>query len=336
MKLLKCAILSLAAALTFSGCSDNEKVNRSFFAMDTYMSVTAYGSGNQQAVNNSEQLVISLENLWSVTKQNSDIGLVNSSDGNSTVVSPRTAEIISYAKDMNVRTGGALDISLYPVVKEWGFTNGNYHIPDDARISELLKYVNAKDIAVKDNWVTLRKGMMIDLGAVAKGYAADLIAEQLVSEGVSSAAIDLGGNVRTVGKKPNGEKWVIGLRSPESDGLFGTLSTDETAIATSGGYERYFKSDGKRYCHILDPKTGRPAESGLLSVSVIAPEAKLCDALSTALFVLGADKAEELRKSLGGFEYIIVTDKHEVLVSSGVFDGFELDSSCSDWKVTKI
>lgn len=334
MKKLLC-IFAAAITFLFTGCA-SEPAKRSFFAMDTYITVTAYGDNAENAVKDAEQFVLSLEKLWSVTDPESEISKINTANGKAVKVSEKTAEVISFSKNMNACTGGSLDISVYPLVKEWGFTGDSFHVPAQEKISELLNHVDAQSISVSGTTVTLKKDMMIDLGAVAKGYACDLLAGQIKNSGVTSAIIDLGGNIRTVGTKTDGSLWKVGLRSPESDDLFGTLTLGEGAVATSGGYERYFEADGKRYCHIIDPATGYPAESGLLSVSVISPEGKLSDALSTALFVCGADKARELWKNLGGFDYIAVTDKHEVLVTSGAADAFELDVSCSDWKVTVI
>ena len=321
------ACIASAAMLCSCASSASEKQSRSVFAMDTYMELSAYGDNADKGLYAACDKISELEKLWSVTDKDSEIYKLDHSDGKPFSVSGETASLVSFAVDMNKKTGGALDISLYPIVAEWGFTTGEYKVPDSSRISELLQNVGADRITVENNTVTLPKGMMIDLGSVAKGAAGDIAAETLRSCGVDAAVLDLGGNIRTVGTKPDGSKWVIGIRSPFSDGLLGPLEVSETNIVTSGGYERFFEQDGKRYHHIIDPETGRPAESGLLSATVIGSEGRLCDALSTAIYVMGAEEAEELRRTMGTFDYILVTDSGEVFVSEGISGSFEPSDS---------
>ena len=192
-------------------------------------------------------------------------------------------------------------------------------------------------MSLKENVVILPDGMQLELGAVGKGYTADIISELLKGQGVTSALLDLGGNIQAVGTKPDGSDWRIGLKNPEGEGSLGVLSISDCAVVTSGNYERYFTGeDGKIYGHIIDPKTGRPAESGLLSVTVIAPEGKLCDALSTSLFVMGCDKAAEYWREYQDFEMILITEDGEIHLTEGIKDKFTLESDYSDRKVNVI
>ena len=224
-------------------------------------------------------------------------------------------------------TDGALDITIYPVVRAWGFTANDvdyeYRVLGDDEISELLALVDYRKVEISDNSVTLGEGMMLDLGAVAKGYASDRIAGYLRQNGVTSALLNLGGNVYALGKKPNGTEWTIGVADPTNGGYLGSMQVADMAVVTSGGYERFFTgSDGVRYHHIIDPSTGRPAESGLASVTVVGDSGARCDALSTALFVMGPDAAYDYWREHGGFEAVFLTADGELFVTAGLEDNF--------------
>lgn len=300
--------------------------NKSFFAMDTYMSITAYGKNAETALNQAEEKVSELENLWSVTKKNSEIYKINHSNGESVAVSPETAELIDFSLEISEITGGALDSSIYPVLTEWGFTTGDYKIPTDEKLSELLEYTDYRKINFNGESVQIPENMQIDLGAVGKGYTGDLITGILEKNGIESALLDLGGNIQTIGTKPDGTEWKIGLRSPFDEGNFATLEISDCAVITSGGYERYFiGDDGENYWHIIDPKTGKPAHSGLISVTVIGSEGRLCDALSTSLFIMGLEKATKLWKNRNDFEMVSVTDDGKIYLTEGIEDKFSLN-----------
>ena len=191
-------------------------------------------------------------------------------------------------------TDGALEPTIYPVLTAWGFITEENRVPSDAEITELLKNVGYERIRQEDTTVQLNSGMMLDLGAVGKEYAGDFAAQVLKDSGITSALLDLGGNIQAVGTKPDGSPWRLGLCDPFSDGKLGVLEISNQAVVTSADYERYFiGEDGIRYGHIIDPATGYPAESGLASATVIAEEGQLCDALSTSLYVMGAERAIE-------------------------------------------
>ena len=333
MKRLLSIVLAALMLSSCHGTDGQKKSTRSVFAMDTYMTLTAYGDNAEAVLDDAVDKIYDLESKWSVTDTGSEIYKANNSGGRSVAVSTETSELVSYAVEMNDLTLGALDISLYPVLREWGFTSSEYKVPDDEKIKELLKNVGAKKINVSDSQLTVPDNMMIDLGSVAKGYTADLLEEELEKQGVTSALLDLGGNVQTLGKKPDGSLWKIGIRDPYSDGVIGTLEIAGKSVVTSGGYERCFTENGKNYHHILDPKTGCPAESGLVSVTVIGDEGRLCDALSTSLFVLGADDAYEIWKREHTFDYILLTDNNELLITEGIEDSFTLNK---DLKVTVV
>lgn len=313
-----------------------DKNSKSIFAMNTYVTVTAYGDKAENALISAEDKIKSLESMWSVTDENSEIYAINHSEGQSAEVSAKTAELLDFSLEMHERTDGAFDISLYPVLTAWGFTTEEYRVPGDEELTQLLGNTGVEKILLNDRTVQVPAGMQIDLGAVGKGYAGDLVVEDLKRNGVESALIDLGGNIQTVGTKPDGGNWKIGIRSPFGEGNFAVLDIGECAVVTSGGYEHYFVQDGKTYWHILDPETGKPADSGIASVSVIGSEGRLCDALSTSLFVMGLDKAAELWKNSDDFEMIIVTSEGEIYITEGIEDDFSLSENFSEPKVSVI
>lgn len=317
------AILAIFALLTGCVPADRSLPSTSFFAMNTRMSVEI--DGDEGLLRDVEQLVYSLERKLSVTDEHSEIFAINR-DGEGEV-SAETAELIEFALDLCESTDGALDITIYPVLRAWGFTvdsdpDYEYRVLGDDEISELLPLVDYEKADISENTVTLDEGMMLDLGAVAKGYTSDRIADFLREKGVKSALLNLGGNIYALGSKPNGAKWTIGVADPINGGYLGTLEAADAAVVTSGGYERYFTVDGVDYCHIIDPSTGRPADSGLASVTVVGESGARCDALSTALFVMGLDRASEYWRAHGGFEAVFLTSDGELLITAGLEDNF--------------
>ena len=316
---------------------EQKKAEKSLFAMDTYINLTAYGKDAEPALDAAADRLAELEQLWSVTDSESDIYAVNHSSGQRVSVDPLTAELLSFSLQMAEKTGGSLDPTIYPVLTAWGFTTGKNQIPADSEITALLQNVDYRKVQLTGNDVQLENGMMLDLGAVGKGYAGDLLAQTLRESGVKSALLDIGGNVQAIGDKPDGSPWRLGLRDPFSEGTLGILEVSDKAVVTSGNYERYFiGADGKQYGHIIDPATGYPADSGLLSVTVIAQEGKLCDALSTALFVMGRDKAAAYWQQNQNFDMILVTEDGELYLTPGIAEHFTLDSYHSNMALHTI
>lgn len=331
----------LLFALLLSGCSTQSKSEEEhtadMFAMGTYMTLTAYGESAEAALTLSEDRIKELESLWSTTDENSDIYKVNQSSGARTGVSEETAEILQFALDMAEQTNGSLEPTISPVVTAWGFISGEYHIPTEDELTDLLQNTDYKKVFLEKNFVALPDGMQLDLGAVGKGYTGDIIAELLKEQGVTSALLDIGGNIQMVGRKPDGSRWRLGIQNPFGEGSLGILESEDGAVVTSGNYERYFiGEDGKQYGHIIDPSTGYPAESGLASVSIIAKEGKLCDALSTAIYVMGLDEATEYWKENSSFEMLLVTDENEIYLTEGIKDDFTLNENHSDMEIYTI
>lgn len=306
------------------GAGDTAEHSKTVYAMDTVMNITSYG-GSDELLDNVESRIMQLEAMFSVTDESSEIYAVNR-DG-SGEISSDTRQLMAFALDMCGKTGGALDISIYPVVKEWGFTTGDFKVPDDETLQRLLEHVDYRKISLdeQNGKITLEGDMNIDLGSVAKGYTGDEIIELLKEAGVSSALLDLGGNIQTVGSKTDGSDWKVAVQDPKGGDYLGVVSVSDKAVITSGGYERYFTGpDGKTYWHIIDPATGRPAENGLISVTIVGEKGVYCDALSTSLFIMGKEKATEFWKNYGDFDMVLVSDNGEVTVTEGIADKFSL------------
>lgn len=316
---------------------DDGKSSINMFAMDTYISVTAYGGQSGVALKKVESKIRELESLWSVTNVKSEIYTVNHHEGRAVSISSITAQIIRFSLQMAEQTSGALDLTIYPIVTSWGFTTGNYKVPSSEEIEQRLKYVGYEKIKLQEDKIQLPEGVQIDLGAVAKGYICDIVADILHDDGITSALIDLGGNIKVIGTKPNGNEWKIGIKAPERDGYLGTVEIVDSSIVTSGRYERCFRgADGKQYWHIMNPRTGKPAESGIVSVSVIGKESKLCDALSTALFVMGLEKATQYWRKYGDFEFVLLTDRNELYITAGLENKFSLHEDYRTMQVNII
>lgn len=330
IKRILCQIASICLVLLmFNGCSNlienSENIRTSIdahsstvYAMDTVMELTVYGS--EDILEKSENLIYELESEFSAMDTESDIYNVNHNGGG--VVSSDTGELLKLALSLCERSEGALDISIYPVVQAWGFTSGENRIPSETELKELLQLVDYKAVRVDDNNnVTLVPGMEIDLGSVAKGYTGNRLVELLSENGVTNAVLNLGGNVHVIGTKPDGEAWRVAVTDPVGGGYAGMVEVVDKAVITSGGYERFFEQDGVRYHHIIDPTTGYPANNDFLSVTVVGSNGAVCDALSTALFVMGPDRATEFWKESNDFEAVFITSEG-ICITEGLEDVF--------------
>ena len=292
-----------------------------FFAMDTFMSLRAYGASDE-LLQAAMDAVYTLEAEISTTAETSTVYALNHQG--SGVLSPQAAGLLGRALDLCAETGGALDLSVYPVVRAWGFTTQDYRVPDEAELDDLLDRVDYTRIELApDGSVTLAPGMEIDLGSVAKGYTGDLLSGILRQGGVTSALLDLGGNIQALGSKPDGSPWRVAIQNPAGDGILGILSVSDQAVVTSGGYERYFTDDnGNLWWHIMDPTTGYPANKGLISVTIVGKEGLTCDALATALFIMGTNGAMDYWQTHRDFEMVLVTQSGRLLLTPGLEPDF--------------
>ena len=329
------AAASLLLLMT-AGCGKKQEPpdtlhSADIFAMDTYMSLKAYGAGGEAAVSEAQERIAALEQTLSVTDTQSDLWAVNHAGGAAVNVSQDTACILDMAEQGSAESGGALCISLYPVLQAWGFTTGSYQVPSGEKLSALLPLADDSRIARNGTELRIPDEMQLDLGALAKGYTSDSVIGIMQAHGVSSAIVSLGGNVQALGKKPDGSLWRVGITDPRQPEVnLGVVEIENKAVITSGNYERYFTDDaGNRYWHILDPADGRPADNGLISVTAIGESGLRCDALSTALYVEGIEKAQEHWRRCNDFEMILVTDTGRLLVTEGIADHFTNGSNLS-------
>ena len=307
--------------ILLTACSGNEAEKLSFTAMDTVMSLTVYGGS--ETCEKVRDRAKELDKKLSAVDEDSEIFALDR-DGNARL-SEDTAKLVRRSLELCEKLEGYFDVTVYPAVREWGFTTGEYKVPDEKTLAELARRIDYTAVTVDGNTVKLPEGVMIDLGAVAKGYLADEAGRIAEESGADGAVLNLGGTVKLFGKKPDGTEFGIGIADPESPAAyFGILSLDEGVISTSGGYERYFELDGKRYIHILDPNTAMPVDNGVLSVTAVTDEGVYADALSTALFVMGEEKAADFYRKHGDFEYLMLTADGRVMISEGLSKRFSL------------
>lgn len=345
-------VYALLLALLLSGCGpqlspDEAQESIQVIAMDTAMLITTYGERSPAAAYACEDVIRDLESKLSRTDPDSEVSRLNNAGGEAVEVGEDLYILLHEAACLSAETAGAFDLTIAPVVSAWGFAGGEeYRVPSQEELDRLLELVDYN--AVYNRYITppdppraaIGPGQAIDLGGVAKGYAADKIVEVLREHEVPRANINLGGNVLAYGDRPDGAPWRVGIQDParvgEQNAFAGVLELTDSFAVTSGGYQRYFEQDGKRYHHIIDPSTGYPADSGLTSVTVVAPaelegclNGTMCDAYSTALFIMGEEKALDFwrDRSAGAFELVLVTEDGRVVVTEGLADRFTLDES---------
>lgn len=313
-------LLCIAMLTACQNSDENKKVSKDIFAMDTYMTVTAYGKNAENGVNKAVDEINRLETVLSAEKQESDIYKLN--ETGSGTLSTDTKDIVSKALEINKTTNGAFDISIYPLMVKWGFTTQKYNVPSKNEISKLLKDVDSSKIIFdeKSGNIKLKENMKIDLGGIAKGYTSSRVMQIFKEHGVTSGLVSLGGNVQALGTKTDGTAWQIAIENPDkSSDYIGVVSVKDKAVITSGGYERYFEKNGKTYHHILDPETGYPAESGLKSVTIVSDDGTLADALSTSLFVMGKEKALDYwHEHKNEFDTVLVDDNGDITITGGL------------------
>ncbi|MCQ2419196.1 MAG: FAD:protein FMN transferase [Clostridia bacterium] len=314
------ALLLALCVLCLCACTSSPAPKTlELFAMDTYMTLQVYG--DEAVLSALSQKINVLDRLLSATNEAGQLYALNQT-GRVSCDRELTA-LLTDSLALSARTDGALDVTVYPAVMLWGFPTDDYRVPTDAELSEALSHIGADHVQLSGDAVNLDQGTMLDFGAVAKGYAARACLELLEASDASAAILSLGGNIQTYGSKPGGD-WLIGITDPtgETD-YFATLSLSGThAIVTSGSYQRYFEQDGKRYHHILVPKTGEPAETGLLSVTVVCDDALTADGLSTALFVMGLEKASDFYRDSDDFEAVFYSENGTVYVTEGLTNAY--------------
>jgi thiamine biosynthesis lipoprotein len=246
-----------------------------------------------------------IENLLSYYRDDSEVSRLNKQGR--LEVSPETLFVIKKAGEFWQVTQGAFDVTVAALLELWGFSGGNYRVPDDIKIKETLELIGFDKVRISGNIIEFKtEGMKIGLGAIAKGYAVDCAARKLKLAGIKSALINAGGDIYCLGDK-GGLPWRVAIKAGQEAGIAGYLELKDKAVATSGNYEQYFSVGDTRYCHILDPRTGKPADTDIVSVTVIGDDCLTADALATSIFVLGKEKSRELAERFN-VEVKIYTD----------------------------
>lgn len=336
--------LALSLVLSLTACFgppvDPDTVQESIqvIAMDTPMVISTYGRRSTGAAYASEDLIRDLEARLSRTEEDSAVSRLNR--GEAVEPDEDLNTLLSLAACFRERTGGAFNIGIAPLVSAWGFTTDHNQVPDRSEIDRLLKVVDETAPQISPEGVSLEPGQSVDLGGIAKGYAADKLTDLFREYEIPRAMAQLGGNVLAWGDRPDGTPWRVGVQDParpgEQNAFAGILNLKNAFAVTSGGYQRYFEQDGKRYHHIIDPATGYPADSGLTSVTVVADcvsddgMGTLCDAFSTALFIMGEEKALDFWREWQGaspslFDLVLITGDGRVVVTQGLAESFTLD-----------
>jgi thiamine biosynthesis lipoprotein len=333
----------ILSVLIFGGCTTNQvqettsqeqvqeeipSSTKQIFAMDTYMTVTAYGTNAEEATTKAEERINELDELLSTGSEDSEVSKLNQA-GKATL-SADTAILMQKSLDLYQETGGAFNVAIYPIMQAWGFTTGDYKVPAESELQQLLSLTDVNQISYDSQTKEvefLMDGMEIDFGGIAKGYTSSEIMDIFKECGIESGLVSLGGNVQTLGYKTDGSQWRVAVQNPdETEDYLGVLETHDKAVITSGGYERYFEEDGKTYHHIIDTETGFPAQNGLTSVTIVSSDGMLADGLSTSLFVMGLEKASEFWKEHSDeFDAILLTEDGELYVTEGISDEFTSD-----------
>ena len=318
--------------ITLAGCAGpRAKVeSKTDFVLDTACTITVYGGAPKGTLEKAFALLQHVNSTMTIDGKDSELIDVNKAAGEHPVsVSAETYRVIKDGLYYSNLTHGAFDITVGPLVKLWAIGRGGDSVPPEPQIRHALSLVNHADVVLNDadhSVYLKRKGMVIDLGGIAKGYAGQAVEELLARAGVKHAIIDLGGNIIALGTKADGSLWRIGIQDPNRarGNYIGVVSVEDKAVVTSGKYERYFIYKGKRYHHILSTENGYPVENGVSSVTIISSNSTTADALSTSLFLLGVQKGISLIDSIPQTEAIIVTEDKKVYTSGGLHERFRI------------
>lgn len=320
------ALISLSLFLLFltaTSCHAKEPA-RTEFVLGTVCTVNLYDKGTKAVYDEMFARLRELDTTLSANSETSNVAAINHNAGISPVkASPDTLKILSTALLFSAKTGGAFDPAIGPIVKLWSIGTDKAAVPAPEELRNALSLVSWKDVSVDEKEGTVylaKKGMRLDLGAIAKGYAADEVARIIAKHGIKRAMIDLGGNIFAVGEKANGKPWIIGIRDPETSHgePIASLPVTNKTVVTSGIYERFFEQNGVHYHHILDPKTGYPSDNDLVSVTIVCDVSMDADALSTSTFLLGTEKGMALLATMPNAEGIFINKKRQVRLTPGL------------------
>ncbi|MGN1402817.1 MAG: FAD:protein FMN transferase [Ruminococcus sp.] len=318
---------------TVSGTDTPESYEDTRELMGTSVMVRAYGEHAQDGVEAAFARAEELEQIFSTTIADSEICTVNQTaksavgTGESISIPEELCTVLETALEYGEKSGGALDCTMGDLIGLWGIGTEYARVPEQEEIQTVLRPDGWNDVVLDTETQSISfetESVTLHFGAIAKGYISDEMKAALQEAGVESALMSLGGNVMTLGTKPDGSSWNIAITNPFApDSVIASLTVTDQAAVTSGNYEKYFEQDGKRYHHILDPKTGAPAESDVVSTTILASKGIDCDALSTATYIMGAEDGMALINTLDGIEAVFVTSDGDIITSDHI-DQYQL------------
>lgn len=311
--------------LLMSGCGcDSKPYQQDFFSMDTYMSISVYGKNAKDAADACISEIQRLDQLLDKNDPESDIYRMNHAQGAATSLNSETWELLSLAYIYAQQTGGTFDPTINAISELWGIGSDQERVPSAEELSNALKQVGYQKLLLSDGKAQLTDGATIDLGGIAKGYAADRAITILKQYGIERAVLSLGGNVYVLGNAQNGQPWKVGIQDPDhSQEIVATLSLSNCSAVTSGDYERYFEQNGVRYHHLWDPQTGYPSNQGVRSVTVLCESSTQADAYSTALFVMGAERGLSFCQEQG-IDAVFVLADGSIRYTEGLKDSLSI------------
>jgi thiamine biosynthesis lipoprotein len=325
-------ILSLMVLIIFTACTKNEEpmTKEEIIFGSIPVKITIFDSSKEEELDVAFELIKAVDNKMSKNKDESEISAINLKAGKEYVpVSKETFDIIQKSESFYKTSKGYFDITIGPLVELWDIGPTTGHIPEEGEIEMVLDLINYDNIEFNESNHEIKlskENMVIDLGGIAKGYAADVVVDYFRSAGIKKAIINLGGNVSVMGQKNEEDLWAVGIQNPlePTGSSLGILKAADISVVTSGTYQRYFEENGVRYHHILDPKNGYPIRNNLQSVTIVTENSLRADALSTALFALGLEEGLSLANNDESIEAIFVTKENKIYLSEGIKNNFKL------------
>lgn len=320
-------------AATVSKEGDTKSLSQTFYIYDTVVNIKVFGDNvAQKNMDDIQSMLERMDMELSRTKEGGEVYAVNQAAGKeAVVVSDETLDVVKQSIQYAAEMDGLFDPTIGPLIDLWNIGSGGDKVPPQAEIDAAKSLTNYKDVEIDEAAKTvklMKEHMVLDLGGIGKGYAADRIADYLKEQGLDSAMINLGGSsIIALGTKPNGSEWNIGLQDPDqSRGTqLGTIKIADEVIDASGVYERYFMQDNVRYHHILDPRTGYPSQNGLKSLTIMSPNATDADALSTGVFLMGIEEGMKYLQSLPeNIEAFFITDDNKIYATPGIRERMKL------------
>lgn len=327
-----CVLMIISISLLSCSKQSNTFSTGEVFIMNTVVTQKVYGKNRDKAIENVDACLKEMEKELSMYIEDSYISKVNkNADMQPVKVNDYTFRLIETAKSYCELSKGMFDITIAPITKLWGITSENPKVPSQKEIDNLLPLINYNNIILDSSAKTVflkEKGMAIDLGGIAKGYINNLIKEEYEKLEIPSALISIGGNIYAYHAKPDQSLYTVGIRDPEGspNDMIGKLKIKDKIVATSGAYERFFEQDGKIYHHILNTQTGYPADSDLLSITIVSEDGGLADFLSTTLFIAGKEHLDQYLNH-SKFSVIVVDKQRNVYLSNNLKDSFELTNT---------